>query len=174
VAALDASFGAQLVSTHAGRAGGDHCRQWVGVLFAPDGRLGLPARVLLIFSRPGKLIDNPFIESFNGRLRDEHLNVELFVSIADAQRKILEWQRDYNEDRPHSSFPLGSSRPSGRRRNPPPRNILVFLGWGPLRQQAVLWRATTGWFIELRSSRSNRVELQRVLGWAHVEGKLVP
>jgi len=49
-------------------------------------------------------MDNPFIERFNGRLRDEHLNVELFFSVADAQRKILEWQRDYNEDRPHSSL----------------------------------------------------------------------
>jgi Integrase core domain len=49
-------------------------------------------------------MDNPFIESFNGRLRDEHLNVELFFSVADAQRKTLEWQRDYNEDRPHSSL----------------------------------------------------------------------
>jgi len=60
--------------------------------------------IRLVFSRPGKPMDNPFIESFNGRLRDEHLNVELFFSIADAQRKILEWQRDYNEDRPHSSL----------------------------------------------------------------------
>lgn len=58
----------------------------------------------LIFSRPGKPMDNPFIESFNGRLRDEHLNVELFFSVADAQRKILEWQRDYKEDRPQSSL----------------------------------------------------------------------
>jgi putative transposase len=49
-------------------------------------------------------MDNPFIESFNGRLRDEHLNVELFFTVADAQRKTLEWQRDYNEDRPHSSL----------------------------------------------------------------------
>jgi putative transposase len=60
--------------------------------------------VRLTFSRPGKPMDNPFIERFNGRLRDEHLNVELFFSVADAQRKILEWQRDYNEDRPHSSL----------------------------------------------------------------------
>jgi transposase InsO family protein len=60
--------------------------------------------IRLVFSRPGKPMDNPFIESFNGRLRDEHLNVELFFSVADAQRKILEWQRDYNEDRPHSSL----------------------------------------------------------------------
>lgn len=60
--------------------------------------------VRLEFSRPGKPMDNPFIESFNGRLRDEHLNTELFFSIADAQHKILEWQQDYNETRPHSSL----------------------------------------------------------------------
>lgn len=60
--------------------------------------------VRLDFSRPGKPMDNPFIESFNGRLRDEHLNAELFFSVADAQAKILEWQRDYNEVRPHSSL----------------------------------------------------------------------
>jgi putative transposase len=60
--------------------------------------------VRLDFSRPGKPMDNPFIESFNGRLRDEHLNTELFFSVADAQAKLLEWQRDYNEVRPHSSL----------------------------------------------------------------------
>lgn len=49
-------------------------------------------------------MDNPFIESFNGRLRDEHLNTELFFSVADAQAKLLEWQRDYNEVRPRSSL----------------------------------------------------------------------
>ena len=61
--------------------------------------------VRLDFSRQGKPMDNPFIERFNGRLRDEHLNAELFFSVADAKAKILEWQRDYNEVRTHS--PLG-------------------------------------------------------------------
>ena len=56
------------------------------------------------FSRPGKPMDNPFIESFNGCLRDEHLNTELFFPVADAQAKLLQWQRDYNEVRPHSSL----------------------------------------------------------------------
>jgi putative transposase len=49
-------------------------------------------------------MDNPFIESFNGRLRDEHLNTERFFSVADDQAKLLEWQLDYNEVRPHSSL----------------------------------------------------------------------
>src|SRR6266849_8020827 len=53
------------------------------------------AGVRLDFSRPGKPMDNPFIESFNGRLRDEHLNTELFFSVADASAKLLEWQRVY-------------------------------------------------------------------------------
>ena len=66
-------------------------------------------RIRLLFSRPGKPMDNPFIESFNGRLRDEQLNVELFFSVGDAQHKLLEWQRDCNEDRPHSS--LGNISP---------------------------------------------------------------
>ena len=43
-----------------------------------------PRCSLVAFSRPGKPMDNPFIERFNGRLRDEHLNVELFFSVADA------------------------------------------------------------------------------------------
>jgi putative transposase len=60
--------------------------------------------IRLIFSRPGKPMDNPFIENLNGRPRDEHLNDELFFSIANARRKILEWQRDYNEDRPDRSL----------------------------------------------------------------------
>jgi len=63
----------------------------------------------LDFSRPGKLMDTTFIESFNGRLRDKHLNTDLFFSVADAQAKLLEWQRDYNEVRPHSS--LGGHSP---------------------------------------------------------------
>ena len=58
---------------------------------------GRPFRVL-------KPTDNSHIESFNGRLRDECLNVHQFLSIADAQAKIEAWRRDYNEVRPHSSL----------------------------------------------------------------------
>ena len=61
-------------------------------------------KVKLQFSRPGKPTDNPFIESFNGRFRQECLNQSWFVSIEDAQRKIEEWRIDYNERRPHSSL----------------------------------------------------------------------
>ena len=60
--------------------------------------------VVLDFSRPGKPTDNAFIESFNGRFRDECLNSHWFLSLADAERKIEDWRRDYNLVRPHSSI----------------------------------------------------------------------
>ena len=61
-------------------------------------------RVRLHFIEPGKPTQNAFIESFNGRLREECLNANWFLSLADARRKIASWQRDYNEERPHSSL----------------------------------------------------------------------
>ena len=61
-------------------------------------------RVRLQFIEPGKPTQNAFIESFNGRLREECLNANWFLSLADARRKIAAWQRDYNEERPHSSL----------------------------------------------------------------------
>lgn len=60
--------------------------------------------VQLDFIRPGKPVENAFIESFNGRLRDECLNVHQFASIAEAQQIIEAWRRDYNQRRPHSSL----------------------------------------------------------------------
>lgn len=60
--------------------------------------------VTLDFSRPGKPTDNPFIESFNGSLRDECLNTNWFMSREDAKEKIETWRQDYNHFRPHSSL----------------------------------------------------------------------
>jgi putative transposase len=60
--------------------------------------------VKLSFSRPGKPVDNAFIESFNGSFRDECLSVNWFLSIEDAKQKIEAWRQDYNEFRPHSSL----------------------------------------------------------------------
>jgi len=62
------------------------------------------AGVRLDFIRPGKPVENSYIESFNGRLRDECLNVEVFLDLADAQSKIEKWKRDYNQRRPHSAL----------------------------------------------------------------------
>lgn len=65
--------------------------------------------VKLDFSRPGKPTDNAYIESFNGRLRQECLNEHWFLSLDDAREKVESWRRDYNEERPHSS--LGNATP---------------------------------------------------------------
>jgi putative transposase len=52
---------------------------------------------------PGKPMQNAYIESFNGKFRDECLNEQWFTSLAQARDVIAEWRRDYNEVRPHSS-----------------------------------------------------------------------
>lgn len=49
-------------------------------------------------------MENGFIESFNGRLRDECLNVEWFASLEDARRKLARFREHYNHERPHSSL----------------------------------------------------------------------
>jgi putative transposase len=60
--------------------------------------------VTLRFIRPGKPVENAYIESFNGKFRDECLNEHWFVSLADAQVTIEAWRIDYNTVRPHSSL----------------------------------------------------------------------
>jgi putative transposase len=60
--------------------------------------------VTLDFSRPGKPTDNAFIEAFDGRFRAECLNAHWFLSFADAQKKVEDWRRYYNEERPHGSI----------------------------------------------------------------------
>ncbi len=66
--------------------------------------------VELDLSRPVKPTDYPFIESFNGSLRDECLNANWLFFFEDAQEKFDIWRKDYNGFRPHSS--LGVHRPT--------------------------------------------------------------
>ncbi|MEO6846202.1 MAG: integrase core domain-containing protein, partial [Chthoniobacterales bacterium] len=61
-------------------------------------------KIQLDFIRPGKPSENGYVESFNGRLRDELLNTELFTSIEEAQKKLDRWRLDYNHHRPHSAL----------------------------------------------------------------------
>ena len=70
--------------------------------------------VELDFSRPCKPTDNAFIESFNGRFRQECLNEHWFLSLEDAKEEVESWRNHYNGERPHSS--LG---------NLPPREFAV-------------------------------------------------
>ncbi|TVS21152.1 MAG: IS3 family transposase [Planctomycetaceae bacterium] len=76
--------------------------------------------VQLKLIQPGKPTQNAFIESFNGRFRDECLNEHWFTSLAHARAEVALWRRDYNEDRPHSA--LGYLTPAefaaGKRHNP--------------------------------------------------------
>lgn len=66
-------------------------------------------KVKLCPIEPGKPVQNAYIESFNGRLRDECLNEHWFISLDHARQIIEEWRIDYNEVRPHSS--LGNLTP---------------------------------------------------------------
>ncbi len=77
-----------------------------GKLLEWSGRTG----VELHFIEPGKPTQNAFVESFNGKFRDECLNDNVFTSIAEAREIIERWRVDYNECRPHRS--LGQMTPS--------------------------------------------------------------
>lgn len=86
-------------------------------------------KVTLDFSRPGKPVDNAFIELFNGSFRDERLNVNWFLSLEGTREKIESWQREYNEWRPHSSLdnltPMQYRQIHGCQENP---NSLILAG----------------------------------------------
>jgi putative transposase len=66
--------------------------------------------VQLCFNRPGRPVENGFIESFNGRLRDKCLNVEWFNSLREAREGLARWRCHYNQARPHSA--LGDRSPA--------------------------------------------------------------
>jgi putative transposase len=70
--------------------------------------------IKLQFIRPGKPVDNAYMESFNGKFRDECLNQNWFMSVEHARRVAEEWRIDFNEERPHSL--LGDLTPNEFRR----------------------------------------------------------
>ena len=67
-------------------------RQWLA-------KLG----VKTLFIEPGSPWENGYIESFNGKLRDELLNREIFTTLTEARVLIADWRKDYNQVRPHSA-----------------------------------------------------------------------
>lgn len=75
--------------------------QWPGIYLRTLDHWAYFNRVTLDFSRPGKPTDNAFVESFNGRLRDECLTTHWFLSLDDARSKIEAWRTDFNEIRGH-------------------------------------------------------------------------
>lgn len=68
------------------------------------------SQVQIDFSRPGKPTDNAHVESFNGTLRSECLDVHWFATLTEARQVIECWRREYNDSRPHRS--LGERTPS--------------------------------------------------------------
>ena len=91
-----------------------------------------------LFIEPGSPWENGYIESFNGKFRDELLNREIFTTLWEAKVLIESWRREYNEIRPHSS--LGY-------RPPTPRVILpAYLGQsGQLSATMSVVRGTNDW-----------------------------
>ena len=97
------------------------------------------AGVKLNFIRPGQPVENGYIESFNGRLRDECLNVEVLLDLADARRKLDKWRSDYNQQRLHSaladrtpeefaSVAMQLSSAPGERADASPKRLFVLRG----------------------------------------------
>ena len=68
------------------------------------------SQVQIDFSRPGKPTDNAHVESFNGTLRSECLDVHWFATLTEAKQVIEGWRQEYNESRPHRS--LGEKTPN--------------------------------------------------------------
>jgi putative transposase len=60
--------------------------------------------VQLDFIRPGRPVENSYIESFNRRLRDECLSGQVFFTLLDVREKLELWRQDFNQVRPHSSL----------------------------------------------------------------------
>jgi putative transposase len=70
-----------------------------------------PVRVKTRYIEPGSPWQNAYGESFNGKFRDECLNMEVFYSLAEATTIVESWRHSYNYERPHSS--LGYQTPAG-------------------------------------------------------------
>ncbi len=75
--------------------------------------------VKLHFIEPGKPVQNAFVESFNGKMRDECLNEHWFGTLVEARQTIEAWRRDYNEIRPHSAGEPDPARVHSLRCNSP-------------------------------------------------------
>ena len=80
----------------------------------------VPQRHLAVQS---SMLANGHVESFNGRFRDECLNTNWFVNLADARRKIESWRKEYNEERPTAAWLTGHRTSSPKSAQNPP------VGW---------------------------------------------
>jgi transposase InsO family protein len=88
--------------------------------------VALAHQVKLTLIEPGKPNQNAYIESFNGRLRDECLNEHWFLTLAHAQTLIEAWRREYNEERPKKA--LGGLTPAAYARQLARKSATVVTG----------------------------------------------
>ncbi len=82
--------------------------------------------VKTLFIEPGSPWENGYVESFNGKLRDELLNGEIFDTLLEAKVLIERWRVEYNTIRPHSAL---GNRPPGPEALQPRKSNLATLGW---------------------------------------------
>ena len=121
-------------------------------------------RASTAFIEPGSPWENGYVESFNGKLRDELLNTEVFNTLAEAKVLIEQWRRHYNTVRPHSSLgyrppapevklaaPLMVPGPPGSTGSAPPRPAKGWKSWHDIAHTAS--RSSGRW---LRSSSRAR------------------
>lgn len=101
---------------------------------------------------PGKPIQNAFIESFNGQLRDELLNETLFSSLAHSRSALSNWRSDYNDHRPHSG--LGWLTPAEFAQSTNPRRNAVLCS-----------RNGSAPHPRYRPKHSNQKPLERTQSW---------
>jgi putative transposase len=76
---------------------------------------GMERKIEVVHIEPGRPVQNAFVESFHGKLRDECLNASWFANLFEARRKIEAWKEEYNEERPHSSLGYLTPREFARR-----------------------------------------------------------
>ena len=88
--------------------------------------------VKTLYIEPGSPWENDYCESFNSKLRDELLNMEIFTTLREAQVLIEQWRRHYNAVRPHSS--LGYQPPAPKAILPPASELT----YAPLRPAQIL------------------------------------
>ena len=118
----------RLVCDNGPKFASSHFQKWAA-------RLGIEVQ----FIEPGKPTQNAFAESFNGRFRDECLNLHWFESLSDARRRTATWRQHYNHARPHSG--LGNLNPlpippglGSSQLNPKTPGVLQF-DWSKSRSQ---------------------------------------
>ena len=91
--------------------------------------------VQTLYIEPGSPWENGYIESFNGKLRDELLNGEIFDTLCEAQVLTQRWRRHYNQERPHSSL---GYRPPAPKAFLPRENLKTSPVWAGLQTTPAL------------------------------------